>query len=83
VEGIDEVRAREDVVDVALYRPVGTELTIEGDFRDRIGHVIACADGSEAACAAAEGARAAIRVVVSAPESAEDAALVGAGEGAA
>ncbi|HYR07487.1 MAG TPA: ATP-grasp domain-containing protein [Longimicrobium sp.] len=83
VEGIDEVRAREDVVDVALYRPVGAELTIEGDFRDRIGHVVACADESEAACEAAEGARAAIRVVVAAPEPAEDAALVGAGEGAA
>jgi S-sulfo-L-cysteine synthase (3-phospho-L-serine-dependent) len=83
VEGIDDVRSREDVVDVALYRPVGAELTIEGDFRDRIGHVIACADGSEAACAAADGARAGIRVVVAAPERVDDAALVGAGEGAA
>jgi biotin carboxylase len=83
VEGIDDVRSREDVVDVALYRPVGAELTIEGDFRDRIGHVIACADGSAAACAAADEARAALRVVVAAPEPADEAALVGAGEGAA
>ncbi|WP_420124970.1 ATP-grasp domain-containing protein [Longimicrobium sp.] len=83
VEGLDEARAREGVVDVSLYRPVGSELTIEGDFRDRIGHVVACTDESEAACTAAEGARGAIRIVVAAPESADDAALVGAGEGAA
>jgi biotin carboxylase len=67
VEGVEEARSMEGVVDVALYRPVGAELTIEGDFRDRIGHVIACADGSEAASTTAEGARAAIRVVVGAP----------------
>jgi biotin carboxylase len=84
VEGIDDARSREDVVDVVMYRPVGAELTIEGDFRDRIGHVVACADGSAPASAAPDGARATIRVVVAAPDPADDAAaaLVGAGQGA-
>lgn len=66
-EGVDDARAGDGVVDVALYRSVGEELTVEGDFRDRIGHVVACADDSAAACAAAERARDAVRVRVEAP----------------
>jgi biotin carboxylase len=64
VEGMDEARAMAGVVDVALYRSVGEELETSGDFRDRIGHVIACADGSGDACQAAERGRGAIRVAV-------------------
>jgi biotin carboxylase len=44
VEGIEDARAVGGVVDVGVYRAVGDELEIHGDFRDRIGHVIACAD---------------------------------------
>lgn len=67
VEGTDQARAGEGVVDVALYRSPGEELTVEGDFRDRIGHVVACADGSDAASSAAERARDAVSIRVEAP----------------
>jgi biotin carboxylase len=52
------------VVVVALYRAPGDELAVHGDFRDRIGHVIACADDPGAACSAAERARDAVRIRV-------------------
>jgi biotin carboxylase len=70
VEGVEAARAVEGVVDVALYRPVGEALTVEGDFRDRVGHVVACADDSAAACAAAERGRDAVRLRVAAGEAA-------------
>jgi biotin carboxylase len=70
VEGMDAARAVEGVVDVALYRAVGEELTVEGDFRDRIGHVVACADESGAACEAAERGQGAVRFRVAAGEAA-------------
>jgi argininosuccinate lyase len=66
-EGVDEARAMAGVAEVALYRAPGDELAVEGDFRDRIGHVIACADGFDAACAAAERARDRVRIRVEAP----------------
>jgi biotin carboxylase len=67
VEGIEEARAMEDVVDVTLYRSIGDPLEIHGDFRDRIGHVVACADDFDVAADAAERARDGIRVLL--PES--------------
>lgn len=62
------------VEDVALYRKIGDALTIEGDFRDRIGHVLACAERPEVAAAAAERARDSIRVVIDPVEPAGSAA---------
>jgi biotin carboxylase len=62
VDGADAALGRANVVDVALYRGPGDDLVPHGDFRDRIGHVLACADHSVVACAAAERARDAIRV---------------------
>lgn len=67
VEGVDAARAHAGVVDVALYRAPGDELRVHGDFRDRMGHVIACAGTADQASRAAERARAAVRVVVDAP----------------
>jgi len=64
VEGIDEVRSDVRVVDVALYNRPGEQLALRGDFRDRIGHVITCADSFEAAASVAESARDRIRIVV-------------------
>ena len=64
VEGLDEARLPEGVVDVALYRSVGEELTVEGDFRDRIGHVVTCADDFHTVCSAAERSRDLVRVVL-------------------
>ena len=67
VEGVEEARASDSVADVTLYRAVGETLTIHGDFRDRIGHVVACADDFHAACDAAERARDTVRVVMEPP----------------
>jgi biotin carboxylase len=85
VQGRSAALSLPHVMDVAMYRRVGDELAIEGDFRDRIGHVVSCAERAEAACAAAERARDSIRVLVDAPGDpleADAAALVGAGGGA-
>ena len=89
VDGVEEARATGGVADVALYRSAGDLLTIEGDFRDRIGHVIACLDGFDDACGAAERARARIRVriggrgVGTGEEETAAGAVVGAREGGA
>ena len=64
MEGAEAARAQPGVVDVSLYRSPGDELAVHGDFRDRMGHVMACADGSHAACVAAERARDTVRVRV-------------------
>jgi biotin carboxylase len=84
--GMDDARAADGVVDVALYRAVGDALAIQGDFRDRIGHVVACADAPETARAAAERARSAIGIDVERADEGMDAdagALAGAGREAA
>ena len=86
-EGVDEALSADGVVDVALYRAIGDEIAIHGDFRDRIGHVVACADDSDAACRAAERGRDAVRIRIGGgategnAESIDAAPLVGAGEG--
>lgn len=66
------------VEDVTLYRKAGDALTIKGDFRDRIGHVVTYAERAEVAAAAAERARDTVRIVVQ-PAGEDAAALVGAG----
>ena len=68
VRGVADALANPGVVDVALYRGPGDELRVHGDFRDRIGHVVACAADAASACAAAERARGAVRIVVEARE---------------
>jgi argininosuccinate lyase len=83
VDGMEAARAAQGVVDAALYRSVGEELAVEGDFRDRIGHVVACADDSAAACAAAERARDAVRVRIGARADAAASLPAGVAGGAA
>jgi len=93
IEGRSEALGRPDVVEVSAYRRPGDELAVHGDFRDRIGHVVACAASAHTAARAAERARDIVRVRVDAPGSARaDAAdeadeaaapLAGAREGAA
>jgi len=63
-DGIDEARAMDGVVDVALYRAIGDTVTVAGDFRDRIGHVITCADRWDDAAAIAVRARDRVRIGV-------------------
>jgi len=52
------------VVEMRLYSEVGAFVQRQGDFRDRIGHVIATGDTPEAACAGAESALSRIRVIL-------------------
>ncbi|HEX8393198.1 MAG TPA: ATP-grasp domain-containing protein [Longimicrobium sp.] len=67
VDGVAQARAHPGVAEVALYRAPGDELRVHGDFRDRMGHVIACAGTPAHACLAAERGRAALRVRVEDP----------------
>ncbi|WP_420309844.1 ATP-grasp domain-containing protein [Streptomyces sp. YS-B37] len=55
VDGVARACAVPGVVDVEMYREPGAEITVSGDFRDRIGHVLARgATAAEAAVAAEE-----------------------------
>ena len=63
VSGIGAAKRVEHVVDVQLYRKPGERIEPRGDFRDRIGHVIAVADQRPAARAAAEHAVRLLRVI--------------------
>ncbi|HEX8245935.1 MAG TPA: ATP-grasp domain-containing protein, partial [Longimicrobium sp.] len=72
VEGMDDALAQSGVVDVQLYRQRGDDIAVHGDFRDRIGHVVACADASADACAAAERGRDLVRVVIGGEADGED-----------
>jgi argininosuccinate lyase len=57
ISGIAEALSTAGVVDVQMYRKRGDRVQIENDFRDRIGHVVSCAEGSTVAASAAESAR--------------------------
>jgi S-sulfo-L-cysteine synthase (3-phospho-L-serine-dependent) len=56
VRGTDEAAAVEGVVDVRVTKSPGDIVALQGDFRDRIGHVLAAADDGDTARAAAEEA---------------------------
>jgi biotin carboxylase len=60
VEGLDEAQRIPGITEVKLYTPPGTEIRRRGDFRDRIGHVIAHASTQEEAVHAAEAAHRAV-----------------------
>ncbi len=90
MEGVPEALDLADVVEVSAYRRPGDEIAVHGDFRDRIGHAVACADEAGTAARAAERARDTVRVRVHAPASVSAdeghdgaAPLAGAREGAA
>ena len=56
VRGTAAAAKREGVCEVMLYRRIGEYVSSHGDFRDRLGHVIACGDSSQNAMRAAEQA---------------------------
>lgn len=56
VAGVDAARQVSSVDEVLMYRRAGDVVTLRGDFRDRIGHVIAVADSAAAQAAATEAA---------------------------
>lgn len=64
VSGIDAAREVQGVTDVQLYVEPGALLTPRGDFRDRVGHVLATAETNEQAVSTAEAALAHINLVV-------------------
>jgi biotin carboxylase len=64
VEGMDEARRISGVCDLQLYRRPGDRLSIHGDFRDRIGHVIAADKSIDRSAATAEEALQTLRLRV-------------------
>lgn len=60
--GLDDARAVAGVDEVRMYRQPGDAVVRAGDFRDRVGHVVAVADTPETARAAAERGRDAVRL---------------------
>jgi argininosuccinate lyase len=65
ISGIAAALTTAGVVDVQMYRKKGDRVQIENDFRDRIGHVVSCAEGSIVAAKAAESARNLIEIQLS------------------
>lgn len=56
IEGMSEARSRPGIADVQVYGSYPLEVDLQGNFRDRIGHVIAVADRGEDALNAAQSA---------------------------
>lgn len=67
LERVDGLAQTGDVVDARVYRSPGAPVALRGDFRDRIGHVLAVAADGETARRAAERGHAAVRVSVRGP----------------
>ncbi|MFP5265164.1 MAG: ATP-grasp domain-containing protein [Blastocatellia bacterium] len=63
-EGLDEAGRLNGVVEARLYSPIGSPMRRYGDFRARVGHVMAVADSAESSRAIAEEALGKISLVV-------------------
>ena len=57
IRGVKEASLVEAVAEVKLYKAPGDRVLCRGDFRDRLGHVIACHELAEAAMFYAEQAK--------------------------
>jgi biotin carboxylase len=64
IDGLDYASSLPGVCDTVVYRSIGERLSIHGDFRDRIGHVIATGPTANVAAGNAARAIAAVRPVV-------------------
>jgi argininosuccinate lyase len=64
ISDIDAAREFKEVSDVQLYVEPGSLLAPRGDFRDRVGHVLATADTGERAATIAEKALIRIKLVM-------------------
>ncbi len=64
IEGLEKAARTPGVVEVKPYRQVGAELRLHGDFRDRIGHVIARGASPDDARESAERAHSAVKLVI-------------------
>jgi biotin carboxylase len=65
VDGVEEARTVPGVCDIEFYREWGADLSLHGDFRDRIGHVIAAGKTFDSSATAAATAHRMLRVRVS------------------
>lgn len=64
VHNIDRVRNTRGVADVRMYVPLGRRVDLRGDFRDRLGHVVAVGETPDIAAANADRALAMLNVCV-------------------
>lgn len=64
VEGLDHAQSVPGIVDVKLYSQPGVEIRRHGDFRDRVGHVIARGSTHEEAVHAADTAHRAVKLII-------------------
>jgi biotin carboxylase len=71
IDGVDKAARAPGVVDASLYKSIGDELQVMHDFHDRIGHVIAISDQSNAASENAELAQSMIGISILQPRSYE------------
>ena len=69
-EGLDRARQVQGVEEVQAYATAGTHLSLRGDFRDRIGHVIASGETLAAATVAVVLASSLVHPVVCSPAAA-------------
>lgn len=67
-KGLERARGITGVEDVQSYAKPGTELRLRGDFRDRIGHVIASGTTSSSARTAVRLADQMVRAIVDSPK---------------
>jgi biotin carboxylase len=63
-EGLGAAQSIRGVTEVKLYQPVGAEMRRYGDFRDRVGHVIASRSTHSTASCAAEAAHKAVHLII-------------------
>jgi len=64
IRGLDDAAAIPGVCEVSTYRLAGERLSIHGDFRDRIGHIIAAGPTANVAAEVADRAIRMIRPVI-------------------
>jgi S-sulfo-L-cysteine synthase (3-phospho-L-serine-dependent) len=62
--GLDGVAARAGIIEVQTYQEPGALVEPHGDFRDRLGHVLAVGDDVEESARRADAARAQLQAVV-------------------
>jgi biotin carboxylase len=64
ISGVEETQAMEGIVNVNLYKKPGTLVQKHGDFRDRVGHVIATGETTQLAAARAQLAHSQLAAIV-------------------
>lgn len=62
IYGVKEAASLEAVAEVELYKKPGDPILLCGDFRDRIGHVIACHESAQTAMISVQRANETLRV---------------------